>query len=99
MVKANDSTPEERARKRAEEFVGLLWHIAVFIIINAFLWGLDIVTGDGINWAYWVTLSWGIGLVFHLAAYALDGSGFEAKIYHRFLAKEQAREARRDTDL
>ncbi len=92
MVNSSMSTPEERARKRAQEFVGLLWHIASFVIVNAFLWGLDIVTGNGVEWAYWVTLAWGIGLLFHLAAYAFDDSGFEDKVYRRFLAREEERQ-------
>ena len=86
------TTPEERALKRAKEYVGLLWHIAAFVIVNLFLWGLDWVTGGGIEWAYWPTLGWGIGLLFHIAAYALDDTGLETRAYHKFLAKEQKRQ-------
>lgn len=86
-----EPTPEQRARKRAKEFVGLLWHVATFFIVNPFLWGIDIVTGNGVNWAYWVTLAWGIGLAFHVAAYLLDDSGFEDRFYRKFLAEEQER--------
>ena len=99
MVRSNDSTPEERARKRAQEFLGLLWHIAAFVIVNAFLWGLDLITGGGVEWAYWVTGAWGIGLLFHIAAYALDDSGFEDKLYRRFLANEEKRESSGGTEL
>jgi len=82
-------TPEERARERAKEYVGLLWHLAVFVIVNGFLWALDLLKGDGLNWAYLVTIMWGIGLAFHIAAYWLDGSGFQDRAYRRFLAKEE----------
>jgi hypothetical protein len=82
-------TPEERAANRAKEYVGLLWHLAVFIIVNGFLWTLDFLKGDGLNWAYLVTIMWGIGLAFHIAAYWLDGSGFQDRAYRRFLAKEK----------
>ena len=88
-------TPEERARKRAEDLVGLLWHIAVYVIVNAFLWGIDLVTDGGVDWAYWITILWGIGLLFHIAAYLIDDSRFEDRAYERFLAEEQ----RRDTDV
>ena len=81
-------TPEERAANRAREYVGLLWHLAVFVIVNGFLWALDLLKGDGLNWAYLVTIMWGIGLAFHIAAYWLDGSGFQDRAYRRFLAKE-----------
>lgn len=99
MANPSVSSPEDRARKRAQEFVGLLWHIASFVIINAFLWGLDIVTGDGVQWAYWVTLAWGIGLLFHFAAYAFDDSGLEDKMYRRFLAKEEERQVGGEGDF
>jgi hypothetical protein len=82
-------TPEERAANRAKEYVGLLWHLAAFVIVNGFLWTLDFLKGDGLNWAYLVTIMWGIGLAFHIAAYWLDGSGFQDRAYRRFLAKEK----------
>ncbi len=92
MATGPTNTPEERARKRAEEFVGLLWHIAAFVIVNLFLWGIDIATGDGVQWAYWVTIAWSIGLLFHIAAYALDDSGFENRMYRKFLERERERQ-------
>ena len=84
-------TPEERARKRAHDLVGLYWHIATYLIVNAFLWGLDWVTGGGVQWAFWVTIMWGIGLLFHIAAYIIDDSRFEDRAYEKFLAEERER--------
>jgi hypothetical protein len=40
-------------------------HAAVFLVVNAFLWAQDIALGDGLNYAYWVTIPWGIGLAAH----------------------------------
>ena len=85
-------TPEERARKRVAEFLGLMWHVVVFVVINAFLWGIDIATGGGVGWAYWVTIAWGLGMAFHVAAYVIDASGFQARRYQRYLAEEKARD-------
>lgn len=86
MGKASESTPEGRAHKRVEDFTGLMWHIAVFVIVNVFLW--LIVP----NAAVWVTIGWGIGLAFHVAAYFLDESGFQRRRYQKYLAEEQERE-------
>jgi uncharacterized membrane protein (UPF0136 family) len=66
-----------------------MWHVATFVIVNAFLWGIDIIKGGGLNWAYWVTITWGLGLAFHAAAYLLDESGLRDRKYRRFLAEEQ----------
>ena len=59
------------------------------------MWWLDIVKGGGVNWAFWLTIMWGMGLAFHVAAYALDENGLLARRYQRFLTEEEAREADR----
>lgn len=81
------STPEERAAKRVEEYTGLLWHIVVYVVVNAFLW---IIVPSA---AIWVTLGWGIGLAFHVAAYFIGDDGTDNKRYQKYLAEERAREA------
>lgn len=88
-------TPEERARRRAEDWMGLLWHGAVFAIVNTFLWVQDIVGGGGVDWAYWVTIPWGIGMLFHLIAYQIDSRGYEDRKYEMFLSQERERAATR----
>ena len=98
MTKTKGNTPEERAHKRVKNFTDLMWHVATFVIVNAFLWGIDIVGGGGVDWAYWVTIPWGIGLAFHVAAYLLDESGLQNRKYQRYLAEEQERETGDQTD-
>jgi uncharacterized membrane protein YhaH (DUF805 family) len=66
-------TPEEQAR-RARYLTGLLWHLGTFLIINAFFWVLDLVVGQaGLQWAYWITLFWGLALAFHVLAWLVTG--------------------------
>ncbi len=87
MGKAEATTPEERARRRAKERTDVMWHVAAFVIINIFLWALDALTG-GVNWAFWVTIGWGIGLAFHVANYLIEErSG--GRVYQRYLAEER----------
>lgn len=88
MADRKETTPEARAERRAKDFSGLLWHIATFVIINGFLWFIDIAGGGGLDWAFWVTISWGIGLAFHIAWYFIDVSR-SGRRYERFLADEQ----------
>lgn len=87
MTQDVESSPEIRARRRIQERSGLLWHLATFIIVNGFLWAVDATQG-GIEWAYWVTLSWGIGLLFHIAAYMIDVAG-SSRRYQRYLDEER----------
>ena len=44
---------------------GLVIHAIGFVVANAFLWAQDIAIGDGLNYAYWVTIAWGVGLLAH----------------------------------
>ncbi len=50
------------------DWADVLVHTVVFLGVNAFLWVQDIAMGDGLNYAYWVTIPWGIGLVAHAVA-------------------------------
>jgi hypothetical protein len=43
-------------------------HGLVFVAVNAFLWIQDIAIGGGLNYAYWITVPWGIGLAVHAIA-------------------------------
>jgi hypothetical protein len=91
MAATDGTTPQERAGKRVKNFTDLMWHVATFVIVNGFLWAIDLMQGGGLNWAYWVTISWGIGLAFHVAAYLLDTSGLQNRRYHKYLAEEERR--------
>ncbi len=69
-----------------------MWHVATFAIINVALWALDIAQGGGLDWAYWPTIGWGLGVAFHVASYVLDDSGTEGRKYQQFLAEERAKD-------
>ncbi len=60
-----------RVHKAQSEFAGLMTHVAVFAVVNAFLWVQDIVSGGGLEYAYWVTIPWGIGLLAHIISYTV----------------------------
>ncbi|MGB5381388.1 MAG: 2TM domain-containing protein [Acidimicrobiia bacterium] len=48
---------------------GLWWHVGIFVAVNTFIWVQDIAIGDGVNYAYWITIPWAIGLAIHTATY------------------------------
>ena len=87
MGKPEAITPEERAQRRAKARTDMMWHVAAFVILNIFLWSLDIFTG-GTTWAFWITAGWGIGLAFHLASYLIDERS-AGRTYQRYLAEER----------
>lgn len=42
----------------------LLIHTGAFVLVNGLLWAQDIALGDGLNYAFWATIPWAIGLAF-----------------------------------
>lgn len=52
-------------------------HLATYVILNIFFWGLwffthDAGEADGLPWPVWPMLGWGIGVAFHYASAYLD---------------------------
>jgi len=64
----------------------LLWHVGAFVIINAFFWLLGIAIGASrVQWAFWITLFWGLALLFHVLAWSIDGRQVERRRADRYL--------------
>ena len=76
---------------RLKNFSDLMWHVATFVIVNGFLWFIDLTQG-GVEWAYWVTIGWGIGLAFHIAFYFIGDEKEDNPRYQRYLEEERERE-------
>jgi 2TM domain len=59
---------EERyyqAKKRVEEIKGFYGNLTAYIIVNACLLILNLVTSPEYLWFFWPLLGWGIGVLFH----------------------------------
>jgi 2TM domain len=54
-----------QAKKRVEEIKGFYGHLTSFILVNIFLFVMNIVTSPNELWFFWPTIGWGIGLLFH----------------------------------
>jgi 2TM domain len=39
-------------------------HLFFYVAINTFLVIIDLMTGNGLDWAFWPILGWGLGLLF-----------------------------------
>jgi len=55
----------ERARQRVKELKGFYSNLISFLAINIVLLVINLITTPGKLWFYWVTIFWGIGLIFH----------------------------------
>jgi len=63
--------------KMAKKRVGFRNHLAVYIIVNAYLWITWAVNGreneNSLPWPLWCSLGWGFGLVWHfMGAFVFD---------------------------
>jgi hypothetical protein len=56
-------------------------HGVVFVLVNAFLWIQDIAIGGGVDYAWWITIPWGIGLAVHAVTILRDGGGRGAAVH------------------
>ena len=82
-------TAEERARAQARYLTGFVWHLGVFVIVNAFFWLIDLGLGaDGVQWAYWITAPWAFALAFHALAYLVAGRDLEERKTREYLADQ-----------
>ncbi|MBO3116148.1 2TM domain-containing protein [Winogradskyella sp. DF17] len=84
-----------RARKKVDSLIGFYWHLAVYIIVNAFLIlliGLNSDDGFGGFGPYATAIFWGIGLLFHfLGVFGPDfifGKDWEQRKIKEFMDKE-----------
>lgn len=55
----------QRARARVEALRSFYIHLSVYVIVNLFLFLLNISTSPDTLWFYWPLLGWGVGFVLH----------------------------------
>jgi len=55
----------EAARQRIQTRRDFGSHLVAYVVVNAFLVAVWLVTGAGYFWPIWVLGGWGVGLVLH----------------------------------
>ncbi|MFZ1946487.1 MAG: 2TM domain-containing protein [bacterium] len=60
-----DESAYEKARTRVEEKLDFFGHLAVYVVVNAFLIFINLKYSPGTLWFYWSLIGWGIGVFFH----------------------------------
>jgi hypothetical protein len=81
-----------QVRQPQSEFAGLMWHIGIFVVVNAFLWTQDIVAGGGLEYAYWATIPWGVGLIVHVLTYVFAGRRVDEAAAGKIVQEKESRE-------
>jgi hypothetical protein len=83
----------KRAKQRVEELRGFYVHLMIYLVINAGLFLIDLVSGGG-WWFYWPAIGWGIGLGAHAVATYAGGSRFGPSWEDRKIRELMERERR-----
>ena len=88
----------QRAKKRVEAIRGFYEHFVAYIIVNAGLFIIDLLTSPDSWWFYWPLVAWGVGLVFHAVSVFLSqgmlGRDWEERQIQKFMQREQQRSQR-----
>ncbi len=77
-----------QATRRAKSLRNFYTNVITFAAVNIGLFVINIVTSPGSLWFYWVTIFWGIGLLFH----ALDVFTFRGRYLGKEWEKNKAKE-------
>ncbi len=58
-------TARRRVEVKGARSTNLWMHAGVFVVVNTYLVGRDLVSGEGVGVALWVIVIWGIALAIH----------------------------------
>ncbi|MEA3478607.1 MAG: 2TM domain-containing protein [Bacteroidota bacterium] len=61
----DEQTRYQEAKKRVEEIKGFYYHLFSYIVVNAVLVVINLLTSPEYLWFIWPILGWGVGLVIH----------------------------------
>ena len=70
MTMSADDDLQRKAERRVAAKLAFRSHLVTYLLVNAGLVALNLVTSPGYPWCLWVIFGWGIGLASHgLAVY------------------------------
>ena len=84
----------ERAKKRVEDTKGLYMHIGVYVIVNAALFTINMITNPDTLWFFWPLIGWGIGLALHIFGFITEGRllgpEWEERKLHEIMQRQES---------
>ena len=67
-----EETRYQEAKERVKAIKGFYIHLTVYVIVNLFLFALNMIVSPDILWFIWPLLGWGVAVAIH----ALSVFGF-----------------------
>ena len=75
------------AIRRADMKLAFRSHLMAYVVVNAGLVMINLITSDDYFWAIWPMLGWGIGLAAHGVTVYMDGEGMRDRMIEQELEK------------
>ena len=75
------------AIRRADMKLAFRSHLMAYVIVNAGLVMINLLTSDDYFWFIWPMLGWGIGLAAHGVTVYMDGEGMRDRLIEQELEK------------
>ena len=85
----------KRAKKRVGELRGFYEHLIAYVVVNIMLVIINLVTSPDTLWFYWITIFWGIGVIWHAISVfgkrGKLGKNWEEKKIKEIMEKEKGK--------
>ena len=86
------TSEEQMALEYVRELKGFYSHLATYLVVMVFLFGLNYVTNPNYIWAWWTAFGWGIGVVSHAVSvfqeFDILGADWEKKQIEKRLGRK-----------
>ena len=83
----------DRAKRRVRELKDFYQHVVVYLLVNAFLFVINMLFSRDHFWFYWPLFGWGIALIIHgisvLGSGRFWGSEWEERKIREIMEKEK----------
>lgn len=83
----------KRAKNKVKELKGFYSNLLSYLVVNIVLIIINLVTSPDHLWFYWVSIFWGIGLIFHATSVfgkrRILGDKWEEKKIKEYMDKDK----------
>ena len=75
------------AIRRADMKLAFRSHLMAYVVVNAGLVAINLITSPDYFWAVWPMIGWGVGLAAHAITVYMDGEGMRDRLIEQELEK------------
>jgi hypothetical protein len=84
---SDDAELRRIAIRRADMKLAFRSHLMAYVIVNAALVAINLITSPHSFWAIWPMIGWGVGLAAHASTVYMQGEGLRDRLIEEELEK------------